>query len=415
MYTNVEFTRYSRMVHVSRERNDGYKRLKDCKEIEDEKTSLLLRAEFADGYERLHFDIEMQAKKEMDHGYRLMVAENVEESGELNQKLLLKLDLYTILSVLQFSATCAVDLLAFSLTCTVARSMLMGKDQNTDLNTFSQFSFVRTQMEKLCVEFQIPYHVVVNILDEYQGTLSGGGSVLCLTNNFQLSEDTSWDMRDLDIYLPYNQGMRLLASIYKLPDETFSSIEFLRPHRYAYAGESVVNPRSDYKQNPIMALNIDLVLTFSLLGPDSSTPNLQSKKIEFIILKHDIHVENQMSKCLNYFDFTICANAITVVKPSTVSCSKHLSVRITSANDHIHKHLRCPSNFLLAHRTLFEYCDAPQSQITFDSTKHIQKSLQKRRKKVSRYFNKLPFKLLFIIHYCIGTPLSTNLAATHFH
>jgi hypothetical protein len=42
---------------VSRERNDGHKTLKDCKEKDDEKTSLLLRAEFADGYERLHFDI----------------------------------------------------------------------------------------------------------------------------------------------------------------------------------------------------------------------------------------------------------------------------------------------------------------------------------------------------------------------
>ena len=143
-----------------------------------------------------------------------------------------------------------------------------------------------------------------------------------------------------------------------------------------------MNPRSDYNQNPIMALNIDLVLTFCLLGPESSTLSLLSKKVEFIILKNDVHVKNQMEKCLDYFDFTICANSIRVVKSSTISCSKQLSVSIRSANDHIHKLLRCPPNFLLAHRTLYEYCDTQHSQITFDSTKHIHKSLQRRRKKV---------------------------------
>ena len=82
--------------------------------------------EFADGYERLHFGIEKQALKEMQHGYELLIAATNKERDELNQqKGLLQLDAHAIVSILQYSSTSAVDLLAFSPTSRRFRSMLM--------------------------------------------------------------------------------------------------------------------------------------------------------------------------------------------------------------------------------------------------------------------------------------------------
>ena len=329
-----------------REHQDGSKNLYKS---DHEEASISIRKEFVDGWKHIHLD-------------------------------LFNLDFNLIIHIMQFSAASSADLLAFAMTCKVANSIVI---KNSELPFIGRQGFVRNCLETLCNHFKLPFHGLLSILQEYNATLSGSGSVFCVTNSFEAA-----DCHDLDLYVPYDQGMRIISAVDKIETEldntAFYSIPLLRPYRYTFFSAKIVDDCSKYRHSPIMALNIHVVLTFLKLPPGSCQPDENSKKLEFIILKDELDEDSKfgsiLKRCLSFFDFSVCANSISLIRNE--SAVRLLSIEVTSASDLVYKRLVCLPNFNTAHHLLVEYCYFPESDISLASIRKYEAALRRRIRKV---------------------------------
>ena len=310
-------------------------------------------SEFEDGYNRM--------MEEYTDGYR--------RSIECKQSFFSKLDSNVVVSILMFTADCVMDVLVFSFINKSTRAIVMNSGNACDIYHKGHLQLVLPRLHKLCEEFHVPFNVLKTIMQEYKASLSAESSVFCLMKSFYSEDDSCKMCGSLELYLPFDEGMKFLQSI-EMTDG-FNTFPALLNFGYKGINATVI---TTYGRNhsPIMGLSIESVVTFAHFASETSGPTEGAKRIKFLILKKSCE-EDMMSRCLSFMDFNFLANLITFE-------DNRLTVCISSAHNIIARLLVSPVNYVIAHRSMYEYCDLSASYMTFQSTRGVHQAFEGRRK-----------------------------------